>query len=343
MDQCIVNVAFPFAPVRDDTPGGAEQVLLSIEKELVKNKKDSIVVAHESSCVKSRLVRIDSVKRNIDDIEKEIIFKNVRNVIEKIIVENQVDLIHFHGIDFCEYIPQTDVRKVATLHLPVSLYNKDSVNSTCIPFNCVSEWQHNECQGFNHQLEYITNGIPIPKSVNTRRKSAYALSLGRIRPEKGYHLAIEAAKRASIPFVLAGEVFNYSDHIWYYKTKIKSSLDYSNCRFIGKVGPVQKKRLFDNARCLLIPSLIEETSSLVAMEAMAHGVPVIAFKKGALKKIIIDGVNGFLVNDQYEMAEAIKCTGLISADVCYSIAKEKYDVRFMVEKYLKMYKRLLDE
>ncbi|MGA7868187.1 MAG: glycosyltransferase, partial [Stellaceae bacterium] len=42
-----------------------------------------------------------------------------------------------------------------------------------------------------------------------------------------------------------------------------------------------KRRFLTAARCLLMPSLIAETSSLVAMEAIACGTPVVAFPVGA--------------------------------------------------------------
>ena len=60
-----------------------------------------------------------------------------------------------------------------------------------------------------------------------------------------------------------------------------------------------------DAKCLLHPTLAPETSSLVAMEAMAAGTPVIAYRSGALPEIVEDGVTGFLVNDVDGMAEAI--------------------------------------
>ena len=67
----------------------------------------------------------------------------------------------------------------------------------------------------------------------------------------------------------------------------------SERQFIGAVDEQEKWRLLSRARCLLQPSLAPETSSLVAMEALACGTPVIAFPSGALPEIIDNGKQWF--------------------------------------------------
>ena len=78
-----------------------------------------------------------------------------------------------------------------------------------------------------------------------------------------------------------------------------------DCRWIGAVGGRRKKRLLGQARCVLVPSKARETSSLVAMEAIAAGTPVIAYRAGALPDIVEDGRTGFIVDDVARMAAAI--------------------------------------
>jgi glycosyltransferase involved in cell wall biosynthesis len=171
--------------------------------------------------------------------------------------------------------------------------------------NCVSSSQQKACPSRRLLLPIIHNGVDVARlgAVN-RTKQNYVLALGRICPEKAFHLALDAAKRANVECVLAGEVAQYADHKRYFRTKIAPRLD-ERRQFIGPVNFETKRRLLSEARCLLVTSEVQETSSLVAMEALAAGTPVIAFPTGALAEIVEQGRTGFLAANVGEMAKAI--------------------------------------
>lgn len=337
INQSILNIAYPFAEVGDNAVGGAEQILNSIDKSLTRSKIRSIVLAKNGSTVSGELVSLNINNNLIKQSEKEIIYSNYNKIIQTITQEKSIHLLHFHGLDFMEYIPQTKIPILVTLHLPVSWYNEKSFKIPGIFFNCVSNYQYNDCLNSIKPYTFIENGVNIPQRFVHKKKRIFALSIGRICPEKGYHLAILACKKAKIPFVLAGKTFNYPEHIEYYEQKIKPEIDNMKCNYVGVADFQKKKELFESAICLLVPSLVDETSSLVAMEALAHGVPVIAFRKGALNEIISSGENGYLVNDENEMAEAIKKVINIDSYTCYSIARDRYSEKRMTAQYLQLY------
>ncbi|HEU0052459.1 MAG TPA: glycosyltransferase, partial [Longimicrobium sp.] len=112
--------------------------------------------------------------------------------------------------------------------------------------------------------------------------------------------------------------------------------------FAGAMDFRRKRRALSAARCLLVPSLVEETSSLVAMEALACGTPVIAYPKGALPSIVEHGRTGFLVNDVGEMAEAIRAADGIDPEECRRAARECFSAERMVELYFETYRLLAD-
>ncbi|TIP77421.1 MAG: glycosyltransferase family 4 protein, partial [Mesorhizobium sp.] len=85
----------------------------------------------------------------------------------------------------------------------------------------------------------------------------------RICPEKGIHLALDATKQAGVPLVIGGKVYPYETHAQYFRDEVQPRLG-NRRRFLGPLGFVAKRRFLNAARCLVIPSLAAETSSLVA-------------------------------------------------------------------------------
>jgi glycosyltransferase involved in cell wall biosynthesis len=170
-------------------------------------------------------------------------------------------------------------------------------------------------------------------------KRGFALALGRICPEKNWNVATDAAKQAGVPLLLAGEVFPYEAHQTYFREQIEPRLDRLR-RFIGPAGFARKRRLLSAARCLLVPSLAPETSSLVAMEALACGTPVIAFPSGALPDIVEHGVTGFIVRSSQEMAEAIRQADEIDPETCRRTARDRFSLEQMVNRYFALYREL---
>jgi glycosyltransferase involved in cell wall biosynthesis len=135
-------------------------------------------------------------------------------------------------------------------------------------------------------------------------------------------------------------VYGYDAHQRYFREEIRPRCDRRK-RFIGAAGLRRKRRLLTSARCLLVPSLAPETSSLVAMEAAMCGTPTVAFRSGALPEIVEDGVTGFLVGDVKEMAEAIgKCDGIDRAQ-CREVAVSRFSEQQTAASYLRMYERLV--
>jgi glycosyltransferase involved in cell wall biosynthesis len=189
-------------------------------------------------------------------------------------------------------------------------------------------------------LPDIPNGVDGATLDRGLVKRGYAAALGRVCPEKGFHLALDAAVEAGVPLLLAGSVFPYPEHEAYFSREIARRLDHLR-RFLGPLGFIAKRRLLGGARCLLVPSLAPETSSLVAMEALACGTPVVAFPNGALADIIEHGTTGFLVRDRQEMTEAIAAAPSLDPETCRAAARARFPAARMVERYLALYRQLV--
>jgi len=205
--------------------------------------------------------------------------------------------------------------------------------------NCVGQAQHETWPKAPNLLAPIENGVPIASLARRHAKRPFALFLGRICPEKGIHLAIEAAKRADTALVIAGGVFGYEAHRRYFEDEVRPRLD-GRRRFIGPVGFARKRRFLSAAQCLLVSSPVPETSSLVAREALACGTPVVGFRTGALPETIEQGRTGFLVDTLDEMAEAIRLARDLDPDLCRAAARQRFSLETMTARYFDLYRHL---
>ncbi|WP_197094526.1 glycosyltransferase [Microvirga massiliensis] len=338
----VLSVAFPSAPVSPDAVGGAEQILSSLDRALVMAGHESLVIACEGSQVAGRLIPVPASDGLIDAAARQRVHAKHREAITHALTRNRIDLVHLHGIDFWAYLPAPGVPVLVTLHLPPSWYPREALspNRSSTWLHCVSPSQHRMCPPSAVLLPPIENGVSVEEFARARHaKRTFALALGRICPEKGYHVALDAAHHGRRPLLIAGQVYPYGEHHRYFHEEIEPRLD-RHRRFLGPVGFARKRRLLAATRALLIPSLVEETSSLVAMEALASGTPVIALPNGALADIVEHGRTGFLVRDAREMSDAIEAAGNVCPERCRKVARERFSIRQMVDEYLRLYRSL---
>jgi glycosyltransferase involved in cell wall biosynthesis len=118
--------------------------------------------------------------------------------------------------------------------------------------------------------------------------------IGSVLPAKGLHVLLEALRRVpSQRYTL--DVFGRMDADPVYGRRIKKlARRDSRVSLKGPFGVEDKGGIYANIDLLIIPSLVPETFSLVAREALLSGKSVIASRVGALPEIILDKVNGYL-------------------------------------------------
>jgi glycosyltransferase involved in cell wall biosynthesis len=338
----ILSIAYPLAPVGPDAAGGSEQILTLLDHRLVRDGHESIVIAPEGSRTAGRLLAAPLPPPPLDDPARAAAQQRYRRIIADAASRWNFDLIHMHSLDFHAYLPPPGPPVLVTLHLPLTGYPPEIFRQSRPDtwLQCVSASQQRGCPEAASVLPHIENGVPVDQFRTAVHRRNYALALGRICPEKGFHLALEAAAQAGTPLLLAGQLFGYRDHEAYFQREILPRLDGRTRRFLGPVGLARKRRLLAGARCLLVPSLVPETSSLVAMEALACGTPVIAFPAGALPEIIDHGRTGFLVDNAVQMADAIRAAGSLDPALGRRTAHERFSADRMTAQYLSLYARL---
>jgi glycosyltransferase involved in cell wall biosynthesis len=332
----VLSVAYPFAPVGPHAVGGAEQVLAALDAGVVAAGGRSLVLACPGSVVRGALHLLPPVPARIDEAARRRAWAHAGAEVARL--SAQVDVVHLHGLDFARYLPPAGVPALATLHLPLSFYDydEDLLALRGVKLVCVSRAQRALGGPRWADVPVVENGVSL--AGRPGRKRAFALALGRICPEKALHDAVEAARRADLALGIAGAVFPYDAHQAYLHDVLAPRLDRRR-RLIGAVSGRRKERLLASAQCLVVSSMVAETSSLVAMEALAAGTPVVARRVGALPDIVEHGRTGFLVDTIAEMAEGLAQSRWMSPDECRRAAR-RFDAAAMVASYLALYRRL---
>ena len=344
MRLTVLSVAYPLTPVSPDTAGGAEQIVSHLDTALERMGHRSVVVACEGSEVEGTLLPTPRWDGDLTSEVRSWAQQQHRIAIESALSRYDIDVIHIHGLDWYEYLPPSGPPVLATLHLPPAWYPREvfDLQRPRTHLNCVSRAEQRDCPPTRLPMHIVENGIPIDRLQSRVHKRDYVVALGRICPEKGFHIALDAARRARVPMILAGEVFRYESHQRYYEREIVPRLD-AQRRFRACVGLLRKRRLLTGAKCLLAPSLAAETSSLVAMEALACGTPVIAFASGALPEVVEHGRTGFIVHSETAMAEAIGAVANLDPNECRQVARERFAAERMARDYVGVYERMLRE
>ncbi|MEE7476474.1 glycosyltransferase [Methylobacterium hispanicum] len=155
-------------------------------------------------------------------------------------------------------------------------------------------------EGVPPQVSVLHNGIDPAAWPFRERGDGSAVWCGRIAPVKGTHHAIAAARRASLPLTLFGPI----EEPGYWEGAIAPLLG-GPIRYGGHLGGAALAHEIGRASVFLFTPCWDEPFGLVAIEAMACGLPVAGFARGAAKEVV--GEAGRLVSpgDEAALAQAI--------------------------------------
>ena len=185
----------------------------------------------------------------------------------------------------------------------------------------------------------VHNGISVEQYPFRRDKDDFVLFLGRMAPDKGPDLAIEAARRAGVSIVLAARCAGPAE-VRYFDETIRPGLG-AGATWLGEVDSHQKRDLLSRASCLLAPVRWDEPFGLVLVEALACGTPVVALQRGAVPEIVSDGTTGFVRSLPEELPDAILRVDEIDPVTCRLDAEHRFSVDSMVRGYERIYERVL--
>jgi glycosyltransferase involved in cell wall biosynthesis len=164
-----------------------------------------------------------------------------------------------------------------------------------------------------NKISIIPDGIDCSKFIyNSKVREKIVLYMGGENELKGYDFFIKLAENIKVflpetRFIATGK----------FKTRSK---------YIEYTGLLDRKdltKLISIARLTIVPSIWNEPFSLVALESMASGTPVLAFDVGILKEIIKNGETGFVVEPKDVKDASRKAIALLTDDDLFLMMSDK--------------------
>lgn len=184
----------------------------------------------------------------------------------------------------------------------------------------------------------IHHGIRIEEFQFDPVGSEDLLFFGRIHADKGAGEAIRAARASGRKLVMAGIIQDGE----YHAREVAPFVDRHQVDYRGVLGGMDRTRALGSARAMLHLIGFEEPFGLSVIEAMACGTPVIAYRKGSMPELIDDGVTGFLVDNLDQAIAAIERVGEIDRAACRKAVEERFTVDLMADRYLDLYRQVLN-
>lgn len=163
--------------------------------------------------------------------------------------------------------------------------------------------------------------------------------VGRIAPEKGLEDAVSAVEQVGIPLKIWGVIQDEA-----YWQKIQSDFPNAPIKYCGFLSTSELQKALGESRALLMTPHWVEAFGNVAIEALACGVPVIAYRRGGPAEIVRDRETGFLVEpDSVEgLVSAIDQLDAIDRGACRRQAEQEYSLKALGDRLETWFTKILN-
>lgn len=334
-------VAPPWFAVPPSSYGGIESMVASLVDGLVERGHEvTLVAAGEPGTKAQRYVPVYSEppSQRLGDPLPEVLHAAAAAATLDLA---ELDLVHDHTLAGPLLARHRDIPTVVTAHGPVAGEPGDYFSwlGETVDVVAISAAQTRQRPDINW-VATVHNSVDVASFPLGAGDGGYLLFVGRFHPDKGAHLAIDAARAAGRRLLLAGKC-NEPPERAYFADAIAPRLG-ADAQYVGEADAQTKRELYAGAEALLFPVCWEEPFGLVMAEAMACGTPVVALRRGSVPEVVADGRTGVLVDHPAELPRAIEAACRLERTACRRHVEEHFDTPAMVDGYEAVYRTVVE-
>lgn len=336
----IALIAPPWVPVPPPGYGGTEAALDQLARGFLEFGHDVLLfTTGDSTCPVPR----QWVLPEAEGIRMGSVIPELRHVAHAYEAVQGYDIVHDHtisGLFYAQQFPELAV--VTTNHGPFNDELSDLYRRLAdrVPIIAISHSQAAAARSVP-VARVIHHGLDLGSFPFGDGGGGHLLFLGRMAPEKGAHRAVEVARAAGTPLMLAAKMREDPERE-YFDAKVRPLLG-RGIEYAGEVSHEEKLALLAGARALLNPIRWTEPFGLVMIEALACGTPVLSFPEGAAPEIVEHGVTGFLCEDEASMVAAVGRIDELNRADCRASVEARFSTRRMVTDHVALFEELLHE
>ncbi|MGX6508722.1 glycosyltransferase [Rhodococcus sp. SJ-2] len=250
------------------------------------------------------------------------------------------DVVHNHSL---HYLPIAMARTLhtpmlCTLHTPPTPWLESAIAApggcpgtfVAVSRHTASAWEH-----ATGPISVVPNGVDL-SAWPVGPGGDELIWFGRLVPEKGAHVAIDAARRAGYRLRLAGPISDPT----YFTTNVEPRLG-ADATYLGHLPQQELAAAVGNSAASIVTPQWDEPYGLVVAESLACGTPVVATARGGIPELV-DETSGCLVgpDDAAALAAAIPHAVTLSRAAARARAEQRCSERTMVDAYVALYRQL---
>ena len=333
------------APLTESVPpklyGGTERIVAVLTDELVRLGHDVTLFASADSRTAAHLVPSWPEALRLGGHCRDPLAPHLLMLEQVASRAHQFDILHFHVSQF--HFPlarRLRVPHVTTLHGRLDLPELGPLYAefSDVPVLSISDAQRTPLPEAGW-VGTIHHGLPHDLLTYRSGPGTYLAFLGRVAPEKRVDRAIAIATACGQPLRIAAKI-DPADQS-YFEHEIRHLLDNPLVEFVGEITDQQKAAFLGGATALLFPIDWPEPFGLVMIEALACGVPVIAFRGGSVEEVIEHGTTGFVVDTLEEAIDATRAVAQLSRLACREAFERRFTATRMATDHLRIYESLI--